>query len=161
MNATAGSRLVAAPIVALLAVLLLAACDLIPSDNRAILHTATGRHVFNVEIADTNETRRDGLMFREALAPEAGMLFDFIEERQASFWMQNTLIPLDIIFIAADGTVRTIHANARPMDTTAIPSGVPVRFVLEIPGGRAQAIGLMEGDRLEHPRVQPPRPAPA
>jgi uncharacterized membrane protein (UPF0127 family) len=139
-------------LVAGLALFLLAACGELP-ENQARLHTATGDYLFNIEIADTPEARNKGLMFRDSLASDAGMLFDFHEERQAAFWMQNTFIPLDIIFISADGTVRTVHANARPMDTTGIPSQVPVQFVLEIPGGRAAQIGLMAGDKFEHSRV--------
>ncbi|MEQ1769871.1 MAG: DUF192 domain-containing protein [Devosia sp.] len=118
-----------------------------------MLHTAKGDFAFNVEIADDNAERARGLMFRDHLAPDAGMLFDYHQEQLASFWMQNTLIPLDMVFIAADGTVKTVHVNARPMDTTGIPSEVPVRFVLEIPGGRSVEIGLKPGDKLEHPRV--------
>jgi uncharacterized membrane protein (UPF0127 family) len=94
-------------------------------------------------------------MFRDSLAPEAGMLFDYFEEQETSFWLQNTLIPLDMIFIGSDGVVKTIHVNAKPLDTTGIPSGVPVQFVLEIPGGRSKEIGLAVGDRMEHPRVKP------
>jgi uncharacterized membrane protein (UPF0127 family) len=81
------------------------------------------------------------------------MLFDFDTEQQVAFWMQNTLIPLDMLFISADGTVKTIHANAQPMDTTPIPSGVPVRFVLEIPGGRSAEIGAKRGDHFEQQRI--------
>lgn len=125
-----------------------------PADeSRAVLHTATGDYEFTVEIADDNAERAQGLMYRRELADDAGMLFDFETEREASFWMQNTFIPLDMIFIAADGTVKTIHANARPHDPTAIRSRVPVRFVLEISGGRANEIGLAVGDTLEHGRV--------
>jgi uncharacterized membrane protein (UPF0127 family) len=138
----------------LAAVLLLlsvaAACS---ADNRAVLHTAKGDFAFNVEIADTEAQRARGLMFRTALAPDAGMLFDYHREEQAAFWMQNTLIPLDMVFISGDGIVKTIHVNARPMDTTSIPSEVPIRFVLEIAGGRSVEIGLKVGDRLEHTRV--------
>ena len=148
-------RLLLPLIFALAAVFPLAACS---SENRAVLHTATGDYTFNIEVVDTDETRARGLMFRQSLAPDAGMLFDFFDERHASFWMQNTLIPLDMIFIGADGIVKTVHVNARPLDTTSIPSGVPVRFVLEIPGGRSQEIGLAPGDRFEHPRVGAPRP---
>ncbi len=122
-------------------------------DSRAVLHTATGDYVFTVEIADTPEETSRGLMFRQELAPDAGMLFDFEQEKPVAFWMQNTFIPLDMVFIGADGTVKTIHVNARPLDTTSIPSGEPVRFVLEIPGGRSEEIGLAVGDKLEHPRV--------
>jgi uncharacterized protein len=110
-------------------------------------------HVFNVEIADTPETTSRGLMFRRELAPDAGMLFDFLDERPVSFWMRNTLIPLDMLFIRAGGEVAKIHANAIPHDETPIPSGEPVRFVLEIPGGRAAELGISAGDVMVHPRV--------
>jgi uncharacterized membrane protein (UPF0127 family) len=92
-------------------------------------------------------------MFRTSLAPDAGMLFDYHHEQMATFWMQNTMIPLDMIFVAADGTVKTVHVNARPMDTTTISSEVPVQFVIEIAGGRSEEIGLKPGDKFEHPRV--------
>ena len=130
----------------------LAACS---GENRLVLHTATGDHPFTVEVVDTPESRAQGLMFRQSLAPDAGMLFDFKENREVAFWMRNTFIPLDMIFIAPNGTVETIHVNARPHDPTSIPSGKPVQFVLEIPGGRSVEIGLKPGDRVEHPRMKP------
>jgi uncharacterized membrane protein (UPF0127 family) len=132
---------------------LLSAAAACSADNRVVMHTAKGDFAFTVEIADTEAQRAKGLMFRTALAPDAGMLFDYHREQEAAFWMQNTLIPLDMVFISADGIVRTIHVNARPMDTTSIPSEAPVRFVLEIPGGRSVEIGLKVGDRLEYSRV--------
>jgi hypothetical protein len=122
----------------------------------AVLHTAKGDFSFTVELADTDATRERGLMFRSSLAPDAGMLFDFQHEELAQFWMQNTLIPLDMVFIGEDGTVKSIHVNARPMDTTTIPSGVPVRFVLEIAGGRSEEIGLKVGDKFQQARVGTP-----
>ena len=122
-------------------------------ETRAILHTATGDYPFTFEIADDSAEHAKGLMFRDTLAPDAGMLFDYGREREVSFWMQNTLIPLDMIFIGGDGVVKSIHVNARPLDTTPIPSGAPVQFVLEIPGGRSAEIGLAPGDRLENLRV--------
>ena len=128
----------------------LAACS---DEGKLVLQTATGYHPFHVELVDTPETRAKGLMFVQDLADDAGMLFDFKEERPVSFWMQNTYIPLDMIFVGADGVVKTIHANARPMDTTSIPSGAPVQFVLEIPGGVAAEIGLQPGDIMAHDRV--------
>ena len=128
-----------------------AACS--QSDNHLVLHTAKGDFSFTIEVAETDATREHGLMYRTSLAPDAGMLFDFHAEDIRQFWMQNTLIPLDMIFVAEDGTVKTIHSNARPMDTTAISSEVAVRFVLEIAGGRADEIGLKPGDRMEQPRV--------
>ncbi len=130
-----------------------AACS---ADNVGVLHTAKGDFKFNIEIAQTEAEREKGLMFRTALAPDAGMLFVYPNEQQVSFWMQNTLIPLDMLFIGADGTVKTIHVNARPLDTTPIPSQVPVQFVLEIAGGRAGEIGLKAGDRFENDRVGKP-----
>jgi uncharacterized membrane protein (UPF0127 family) len=136
--------------------LLLGITSACSADNRGVLHTAKGDFAFNLEIADTEAQREKGLMFRTALAPDAGMLFDYHKEQLATFWMQNTLIPLDMIFIAADGTVKTIHVNARPLDTTPIPSDVPVRFVLEIAGGRSEEIGLKVGDKFEHDRVGTP-----
>jgi uncharacterized membrane protein (UPF0127 family) len=134
-----------------LGLLPLAACS---SDDRLVVHTATGDYGFTVEVVDTQAARNKGLMFRQSLAKDAGMLFDFKQEQQTAFWMQNTFIPLDMIFIAADGEVKTIHVNAKPHDTTTIPSGVPVQFVLEIPGGRSVEIGLKPGDRIEHPRMK-------
>ena len=138
---------------AVLIFIALGACS--GGENRLVLHTAKGDFAFTVEIADDGKERAQGLMFRDTLAPDAGMLFDYFEEQETSFWMQNTLIPLDMIFIGADGAVKNIHVNAKPLDTTGIPSGVPVRFVLEIPGGRSKEIGLAVGDRMEHPRVAP------
>ena len=122
-------------------------------DGRLVLHTTTGDFAFSVEVVDTPAGREKGLMYRTELAKDAGMLFDFKREQPVAFWMQNTLIPLDMVFIAADGTVKSVHANARPMDTTSIPSGGPVQFVLEIPGGRSAEIGLKAGDMMDHPRV--------
>jgi uncharacterized membrane protein (UPF0127 family) len=125
-------------------------------DFHAIIHTATGDYAFTIEIADTPQEQQRGLMFRQELAADAGMLFDYGTERKVSFWMQNTYIPLDMVFIGADGVVKHIHANAKPLDPTSIPSKEAVRFVLEIPGGRAAEIGLKDGDRFEHVRVGAP-----
>jgi uncharacterized membrane protein (UPF0127 family) len=136
--------------------LLLGVATACSADNRVVLHTAKGDFPFTVEFADTDAQRERGLMFRTELAPDAGMLFDYHHEEQTAFWMQNTMIPLDMVFIGADGTVKTIHVNARPMDTTTIPSEVPVRFVLEIPGGRSVEIGLKVGDKMESSRIGAP-----
>ncbi|MDB5622894.1 MAG: hypothetical protein JWR39_1457 [Devosia sp.] len=136
---------------ALFAIAPLAACS---DEGRLVLHTATGDHAFNVEVVDTDETRARGLMYRQELADDAGMLFDFMDEREVSFWMRNTFIPLDMIFIDAAGVVKTVHVNARPHDPTSIPSQVPVRYVLEIAGGRSEEIGLKPGDTVEHERIE-------
>jgi uncharacterized membrane protein (UPF0127 family) len=95
-------------------------------------------------------------MFVQELADDAGMLFDFKEEREVSFWMRNTFIPLDMIFVGSDGVVKNIHVNAIPHDVTGIPSKAPVQFVLEIPGGRSVEIGLKAGDTMDHPRIDKP-----
>jgi hypothetical protein len=124
-------------------------------DSHAMLHTKKGSYTFNIEVMDTEAGRERGLMYRKSLAPNAGMLFDFLTPQPVAFWMENTLIPLDMVFIARDGVVKTIAANAKPMDTTPIPSGGPVQFVLEIPGGRAAEIGLAPGDKMDDARVVP------
>ncbi len=139
------------PFLALWLVLLVTACS---GQDRLVLHTEKGDVPLTVEIADTDQSRAKGLMFRQSIDDDKGMLFDFQQERQVSFWMRNTFIPLDMIFIAADGTIRNIHANARPQDPTPIPSDGPVRFVLEIGGGRAAQLGLKPGDTISHPRVE-------
>ena len=137
---------------AALAVLALAAPAL-ADESRLVLHGASGDHQFHVDVVDTPESRAQGLMFVTELADDAGMLFDFKEERPVSFWMMNTFIPLDMIFVGADGVIKTIHVNARPHDTTSIPSQVPVQFVLEIPGGVSEKLGIKPGDTMEHERV--------
>ena len=131
----------------------LAACS---DEGKLVLHSSTGDYTFNVEVVDTPESRAQGLMYVQELADDAGMLFDFKEEREVSFWMRNTFIPLDMIFVGADGVVRNIHVNARPHDVTGIPSEGPVQFVLEIPGGRSVEIGLQPGDTMEHDLVGKP-----
>jgi uncharacterized membrane protein (UPF0127 family) len=134
----------------ILALLPLTACA---DDSRLVIKSQNGDHAFTVEVVDTDQTRARGLMFRTDLAPDAGMLFDFKESRPVSFWMQNTLIYLDMIFITDQGMIANIHANAVPHDTTSIPSDGPVMFVLEIPGGRAAELGLKPGDRVVHDRI--------
>ncbi|MEQ1901529.1 MAG: DUF192 domain-containing protein [Devosia sp.] len=140
-------------VVVLAALAVLAWTFWLPNDGRLVIHTAKGDYTFFVEVADTEKSRSYGLMNRASLAPDRGMLFDYGREQLAQFWMKDTLIPLDMVFASADGTVRTIHENARPLDLTGIPSEVPVRFVLEIKGGRSAEIGLKPGDKLEHIRV--------
>ncbi|WP_245891844.1 MULTISPECIES: DUF192 domain-containing protein [Devosia] len=143
-------RSVAALATAMLISLPLAACS---DETRLVVQSENGEHAFTVEVVDTPETRAQGLMYRQELADDAGMLFDFREERPVSFWMRNTYIPLDMLFIEADGTILNIHVNARPHDTTSIPSDGPVQFVLEIPGGRSDELGIAAGDTVEHPRI--------
>jgi uncharacterized membrane protein (UPF0127 family) len=129
----------------------LAACS---ADNALTIKSANGDHTFTVEVVDTDAGRQKGLMFRQSLAPDAGMLFDFKDSHEVSFWMRNTFIPLDMLFIRADGTIANIHINARPQDPTGIPSDGPVMFVLEVPGGRTKELGIKAGDHVVHPRIK-------
>lgn len=144
-------RPIAVVLTLLVTLLPLAACS---ADNSLTVVSANGEHTFTVEVVDTNATRQKGLMFRQSLAPDAGMLFDFKENHGVSFWMMNTFIPLDMLFIRADGTIANIHVNARPHDRTSIPSDGPVQFVLEIPGGRSEELGIKAGDTVRHPRMK-------
>lgn len=115
------------------------------------LATQKGRFSFSVEYADSPIERDAGLMCRRSLAADRGMLFDFGRPAGGvAFWMRNTLIPLDIIFIRPDGRVLSIARNTRPLDETPVPAGGPVRAVLELAGGRAAEIGLLPGDRVDH-----------
>jgi uncharacterized membrane protein (UPF0127 family) len=124
--------------------------------HRVVVETAGGgRHAFKVELALTSAEQARGLMWRESLPTGAGMLFLYDSPTRASFWMRNTLIPLDLIFIGADGRIVNIHANARPLDETAILSKSPVTGVLEINGGLAARLGIRPGDRVAHPAFPP------
>lgn len=105
-------------------------------------------HRFLVELARSNEEQAQGLMFREQLGPDRGMWFPMQPPRFVSFWMLNTLIPLDLLFVREDGTIARIAANATPLSRASIPSGEPVAGVLEIAGGRAAQLGIAAGDRL-------------
>jgi uncharacterized membrane protein (UPF0127 family) len=118
----------------------------------SVVVTAGGRDItFEVELATNDTQRARGLMYRKQLGPYEGMLFDFYQEMPVSFWMKNTLIPLDMVFIAADGTVKHVHANAVPLSTDSVPSRFPVRAVLEINGGSAALLGIKPGDKVKHP----------
>src|SRR3954462_14934052 len=114
-----------------------------------VIETGGRELKFEVDLALNDIERARGLMFREKLGPYEGMLFDFHQEQLVSFWMKNTLIPLDMIFIAADGTIRHIHSNAVPLSTDGIPSKFPVRAVLEINGGSAKLLGIKPGDKVK------------
>jgi uncharacterized protein len=117
--------------------------------------TSTGRHAFQVEIANNDATREHGLMDRRYMAPDHGMLFEFDREAPVAFWMKNTYIPLDMIFIAPSGVVTHIAANAEPLSERVIPSGGPSVAVLELNGGMAASIGLKVGDKVRHPFFKP------
>jgi uncharacterized protein len=115
-----------------------------------VIDTEGGARHFTVELAVTPEEQAQGLMFRRALAADAGMLFDLGGTRPATFWMKNTLIPLDMLFIAADGRIADIHARAVPLSEAMIESKAPVRAVLELNGGTAARLGIHEGDVVHH-----------
>ena len=118
-----------------------------------------GEARFTVEIADTEETRAQGLMHRTDLPMGAGMLFIYSEPRRASFWMRNTLISLDMLFADARGRITRIHHRAQPLDETPIDGGDGVLMVLEINGGLAARLGITEGSELRHPRLDDDRAA--
>ena len=103
-------------------------------------------HVFKAELAQTPQDQAKGLMFRTSLGPDEAMLFPFDPPKAASFWMRNTVIPLDLLFIAADGRVTNIAAQAKPYDESKLESDGVVKAVVEIPGGRAKELGLAAGD---------------
>ena len=115
------------------------------------IDTVAGPRHFAIELARTPEQLELGLMFRPSLAPDAGRLFDFGETKPASFWMKNTLIPLDMLFITADGRVADIHEHAEPLSEAVIASHVPVRAVLEIKGDTVAQLGIRVGDVVHHP----------
>jgi uncharacterized membrane protein (UPF0127 family) len=111
--------------------------------------SSAGRiHRFTVEVAKTPEEQAYGLMNRNDLAPDRGMIFPFDPPRDASFWMKNTLIPLDMVFIRADGTIANIAENTAPLSLEPMMSEGPVKAVLEIAGGRSAELGIKAGDKV-------------
>jgi hypothetical protein len=106
---------------------------------------------FNVELATTDKERAQGLMYRTELGDNEGMLFIFDDVYRVAFWMKNTLIPLDMLFIHPDGVIHHIHHNAKPQDLTQISSEFPAIAVFEVPGGLSARMGITEGDQILHP----------
>ena len=140
------------------------------ADDRVVIraeHAQTGQttHSFQVEIADDAKSRARGLMFRHDLPQGRGMLFIYPQPGPLSFWMRNTFIPLDILFVDDRGIIRHIHADARPMDETPIPGALPEDsdpdrlMVLEIAGGEAARLNLQPGQAMAHPRLPQDRAA--
>ena len=113
------------------------------------IHSQTGDHRFNVEVAASPEQQERGLMFRRSLGDDQGMIFPYEPPQPVGFWMKNTLIPLDMIFIGTDQRVARIAANVPPLTLDTVPSGAPVTAVLELRGGRAAELGIAAGDRVE------------
>lgn len=116
-----------------------------------VVSSATGEHLFRVELAVTPEEQARGLMFREAMEPDAGMLFLFDPPRRVSFWMKDTLIPLDMIFVDGGGRIVAVEADAEPHSLQPRGPDAVVRAVLEINGGMAEQLGIGVGDRLRTP----------
>lgn len=146
-------------LVALSGLVLLAACAGAgaPRDAKGdpleplTITTASGEHRFMVEIADDDMERQRGLMEREPLADDRGMLFEFPDVAERGFWMRNTPSRLDIIYIDPRGRIVSIAKNATPMSDAVIPSNGPASGVLELRAGRADEIGARAGDRVSHP----------
>jgi uncharacterized protein len=130
-------------------------CD----ENRLVIRGDWGQAAFTVEIADTPQERARGLMFRESMPRGAGMLFTFDKPQSVSFWMKNTLIALDMLFIDKTGLVKRVHSNAIPGDLTPIPGGDDIFAVLEINGGLAEIYGIKEGSEIRHPAFADGPPA--
>lgn len=122
-------------------------------EDRVSIRGAFGTAAFTVELADTDAERALGLMHRASMPRFSGMLFVFPQPERAVFWMENTLIPLDMLFIDAAGVVQSIHENAVPLDRTPIDGGFGVQYVLEINGGMAARLHLAPGDQLQHPAI--------
>jgi len=160
MRSTRHSRILsgAAPQAALLlfgatlSVLLAGPLDAKMRVDRLWLLTGPGQEMaIDVEIADAPKEKEIGLMFRTELPPGTGMLFPYGSPREITMWMHNTYIPLDMVFIRADGTVHRIEKRAEPLSDRIIASQGPVSAVLELPGGDAERLGLKPGDRVRHP----------
>ena len=122
------------------------------SRSQIVIQTQTGQeYTFNVELAITPQQQRQGLMNKASMENNAGMLFLFPTQIRPSFWMKNTLISLDIIFIAKDGAIHHIHHNAHPQDMELITPIKPIKAVLEIKGGTSAVFGIQKGDKVLHP----------
>ena len=142
----------------ILCIAVLAACA--PADNGAAANdewftatvvTSSGSYPFTVEIADDEDEQRRGLMFRRSLAADAGMLFLYDEEQPLSYYMRNTYVSLDIIYINADGRIVSIARNTEPLSERSIPSGAPSIAVLEVVAGTSDRLGFAVGDEVRHP----------
>ena len=129
------------------------------SENTVTLRGDWGQARFSVEVADDDAERAQGLMFRKSMASSAGMLFVYSRPQAMRFWMRNTLIPLDMLFIDSRGIVKHIHENAVPLDETMIYGGENLLSVLEINSGLARRMGIKTGSELRHPAFAAHNPA--
>src|SRR4051812_12007329 len=130
----------------------------VPADERAqsglaevplIIHSQNGDHRFTVEVAATFDEQERGLMFRRSLDPNGGMIFPYDPPQPVAFWMKNTLIPLDMVFIRADGHIARIAENKIPLSLESVSAGEPVAAVLELRGGRSAELRIRAGDRVD------------
>lgn len=122
-------------------------------DDAVFLRGDWGNARISVDVADTPEDRSQGLMFVESMPTMSGMLFVYEREQPVSFWMKNTLIPLDMIFADGSGVVQSVHENAVPGDLTSIPGGTNIQFVLELNAGMARRLGIDAGTEMRHPAI--------
>ena len=150
---------------------MLAACQPTTSTTAAIERSPAGldqvpltvtttsgkQHRFTVEVARTEAQQNQGLMNRQSLAPDRGMIFPYDPPVAASFWMKNTLIPLDIIFIRADGIIARIEANTAPLSLDPVAAGEPIALVLELAGGRSAELGITAGAKVDWANASAPR----
>ncbi|MCX5480173.1 DUF192 domain-containing protein [Kaistia geumhonensis] len=147
-----GFALVLAAFLALVATLSPSLGHAAATGDKLVVTTPAGKHSFSIEWATTPDERSRGLMYRKDMPKDHGMLFDFETDQTVGFWMRNTYLPLDMLFIDATGVIKRIEHNATPLSDRLIPSGAPVRYVFEINGGRADALGISEGDRVAIPQ---------
>ena len=153
-------RSLLARVLAILAVVLVfgtggAAGSVSFEETPLVIAAESGRFEFQVELAVSPEQRSQGLMFREELAEDRGMLFDFGRPQQASMWMRNTYLPLDMLFIDAEGRITQIASDTQPLSDNVIASREPVRAVLELRAGVTARLGIEPGDRVIHPLFEP------
>jgi uncharacterized protein len=149
-------RSLLARVLAILAALLVsgalaAAASVAFEETPLVIDAGGDRFEFQVELAVSSEQRSQGLMFREDLAEDRGMLFDFGRPQQASMWMRNTYVPLDMLFIDGDGRITQITTDTQPLSDAVIASREPVRAVLELRAGVTARLGIEPGDRVIHP----------
>ena len=125
-------------------------------DDRLVIETAAGPQIFKIEVARTAEEKSRGLMFRTSLEPGHGMLFPYDEPLEASMWMRNTYISLDMIFISSEGRIERIAERTEPLSDDIVSSGSMVTAVLEIGGGEAARLEIRPGDIVRHPHFAVP-----
>jgi len=148
---------VVSPVVALYFVPLPAAAqqDVVFPESTLEIETQSGtRHTFRIELAETDPLRQRGLMFRNEMAPDAGMLFTYKRDRVISMWMANTYLPLDMLFIESDGRISRIAESTIPLSRESISSRKRARGVLELNAGTVRRLGLSVGDRVIHERFE-------